>query len=538
MFNALIILTAVINLANSQDNPEVDDLAILSGLATSTLECSLRFDHDFVESNEEIAAAIEALLGEREETDVTREPRRRRDSSEDSEDTGAPESEGETRRALGGRRGRRGDVTREPLADGATREPRGDRTREPRDGTNEPHRRRRDDDSTHEPCDDDEADVTDEAGATEAPVQLRRLLGGRGRGGRRGRDRDADVTGEPLADDATRAPRSDRTREPRDNDSTREPCDDESEATETPIQARRNLGQRRGRGGDATGEPRADGVTREPRSERTREPRRRRGDDSTREPCDDDEADATGEADATEAPVQLRRLLGGRGRGRHRPGRDTDGVTREPRGDRTREPRDSTKEPCEGEECARHQRRDSESSDDEAGATEVPVELRRQLGGRGRGRRGSDRDAEATREPRGDRTREPRDEDSTREPCDDDSTREPRRRRKETEEPEEMQRRALKRGNGRGRRGRGRELDAQIVDGHIDISGVEGEVVFGEYDEASESTPLTLTVGETTFHCEVEVNRKGGVSCRAVSEDDFQVHVDCEAVADDELESN
>jgi len=529
MFSALIILTAVINLANSQDNPEVDDHAILSGLGTSTLECSLRFDYDFVESSEEIAAAIEALLEGREETDVTREPRRR---SEDSEDTEAPESEGEIRRALGGRRDRRGDVTREPLADGATRRPRGDRTREPRDGTNEPHRRRRGDDSTHEPCDDDEADVTDEAGATEMPVQPRRLLGGRGRGGRRGRDRDADVTGEPLDDDATR-----------------EPCDNESEATEMSIQARRNLGQRRGRGGDATGEPRTDGVTREPRSERTRqrdvtkEPcegedctRNRRGDNSTREPCDD-EADATGEAGATEAPVQLRRLLGGRGRGRHRPGRDSDSVTREPRGDRTREPRDSTKEPCEGEECARRQRRDSESSDDEAGATEVPVELRRQLGGRGRERRGSDRDAEATREPRGDRTREPRDEDSTREPCDD-STREPRRRRKETEEPEEMQRRTLKRGNGREPTGRGRELDAQIVDGQIDISGVVGEVVFGEYDEASESTPLTLTVGETTFHCEVEVNRKGGVSCRAVSEDDFQVHIDCEAFADDELESN
>jgi len=469
--------------------------------------------------------------------DRTREPRDGDSTREPCDDESeATEMPIQARRNLGQRRGRGGDATGEPRADGVTREPRSERTREPR--------RRRDDDSTREPCDDDEADVTDEAGATEVPVQLRRLLGGRGRGGRRGRDRDADVTGEPLADDATRAPRGDRTREPRDGDSTREPCDDESEATEMPIQARRNLGQRRGRGGDATGEPRADGVTREPRSERTRQPRdvtkepcegedctrNRRGDDSTREPCDDDEADATGEADATEAPVQLRRLLGGRGRGRRRPGRDTDGVTREPRGDRTREPRDSTKEPCEGEECARRQRRHSESSDDEAGATEVPVELRRQLGGHGRGRRGSDRDVEATREPR--------DEDSIREPCDDDSTSEPRRRRKETEEPEETQRRALKRGNGRGRRGRGRELDAQIVDGHIDISGVEGEVVFGEYDEASESTPLTLTIGETTFHCEVEVNRKGGVSCRAVSEDDFQVHIDCEAVSDDELESN
>jgi len=705
MFNALIILIAVINLTNSQDNPEVDDNAILSGLATSTLECSLKFDHDFVESNEEIAAAIEALIEEREETEGE-------DSREDSEDTEAPESEGEARRALGGRRGRRGDVTREPLADGVTRQPRQDRTREPRDGTNEPHRRRGDDDSTREPCDDDETsvtgeaaatetpvqlrrnlggrgrggrrgrdrdadatgeplaegatraprsdrtrepcdddetdgseatempvelrrnlgqrrnrgddvtgepladgatreprgdrtreprdatkepcegeecsrrrqrrdddstrepcddeDVTGEAEATEAPVQLRRLLGGRDRGGRRGRDRDADVTGEPLADDATRAPRSDRTREPRDNDSTREPCDDETETTEMPIQARRNLGQRRGRGGDANGEPRVDGATREPRGDRTREPRDatkepcegeectrrgRRDDDVTREPCEDDE-DVTGEAGATEAPVELRRLLGGRGRGgRHRRNRDADGTgepladgaTREPRGDRTREPRDATKEPCEGEECSRRQRRDSESSDDETEATEAPV--RRQLGGRGHGRRGRDRDADvtgepltegATREPRGDRTREPRDEDSTREPCDD-STREPRRRRKEiesSEEPEGMQRRALKRGNGRGRRGRGRELDAQIVDGHIDISGVEGEVVFGEYDEASESTPLTLTIDETVFHCEVEVNRKGGVSCRAVSEDDFRVQIDCEAVADDELESN
>merc|ERR550532_926773 len=117
----------------------------------------------------------------------------------------------QVRRNLGrGRgRGRGGDVTGEPIDDGATREP----------------------------CDDDEADVTGEAEATDAPVQLRRLLRGRGRGGRRGRDRDADGTGEPLADDATRAPRSDRTREPRDDDSTREPCDDdESEATEMPIQ--------------------------------------------------------------------------------------------------------------------------------------------------------------------------------------------------------------------------------------------------------------------------------------------------------------
>merc|ERR1719163_746642 len=228
-------------------------------------------------------------------SDRTREPRDNDSTREPCDDESeATETPIQARRNLGQRRGRGGDATGEPRADGVTREPRSERTREPR--------RRRDDDSTREPCDDDEADVTDEAGATEAPVQLRRLLGGRGRGGRRGRDRDADVTGEPLADDATRAPRSDRTREPRDNDSTREPCDDESEATEMPIQARRNLGQRRGRGGDATGEPRADGVTREPRSERTRQPR-----DVTKEPCegedcDDDEADVTDEAGATEAP--------------------------------------------------------------------------------------------------------------------------------------------------------------------------------------------------------------------------------------------
>merc|ERR1712142_480877 len=148
-------------------------------------------------------------------------------------------------------------------------------------------------------------------------------------------------------------------------------------------------------------------------------------------------------------PVELRRNLGQRrNRGDDVTGEPlADGATREPRGDRTREPRDATKEPCEGEECSRRQRRDSESSDDETSVTEAPV--RRQLGGRGHGRRGRDRDADvtgepltegATREPRGDRTREPRDEDSTREPCDD-STREPRRRRKEieaSEEPEGM----------------------------------------------------------------------------------------------------
>merc|ERR1719464_1280595 len=135
----------------------------------------------------------------------------------------APEDDLELRRNLGrGRRGRRrGDATREPLADGETREPR--QTREPRDATKEPcadgedcqrrRRRRRDDDSTKEPCDKDEttADVTD---APASDFEIRRNLG-RGRRGRR----HGDATREPLAEGETREPR--QTREPR--DATREP---------------------------------------------------------------------------------------------------------------------------------------------------------------------------------------------------------------------------------------------------------------------------------------------------------------------------
>merc|ERR1712136_95980 len=140
-------------------------------------------------------------------------------SENPAESSDAPEADIELRRNLGrGRRGRRrGDVTREPLADGETREPR--QTREPRDVTKEPcedgedcqrhrRRRRRDDDSTKEPCDDDEtsADSTD---APAADIELRRNLGRGRRGRRRG-----DVTREPLADGETREPR--QTREPRD----------------------------------------------------------------------------------------------------------------------------------------------------------------------------------------------------------------------------------------------------------------------------------------------------------------------------------
>merc|ERR1712062_465760 len=134
--------------------------------------------------------------------DSTKEPC---DDDESADVTDAPAADIALRRNLGrGRRGRRrGDVTREPLADGETREPR--QTREPRDVTKEPcedgedcqrprRRRRRDDDSTKEPCDDDEsADVTD---APAADIELRRNLGGRGRRGRRR----GDVTREPLAD--------------------------------------------------------------------------------------------------------------------------------------------------------------------------------------------------------------------------------------------------------------------------------------------------------------------------------------------------
>merc|ERR1712187_967356 len=100
--------------------------------------------------------------------------------------TDAPASDFELRRNLGrGRRGRRrGDATREPLADGETREPR--QTREPRDATKEPcadgekcqrrRRRRRDDDSTKEPCDDDSTETPESS--EDAIPALRRLLRG------------------------------------------------------------------------------------------------------------------------------------------------------------------------------------------------------------------------------------------------------------------------------------------------------------------------------------------------------------------------
>merc|ERR1712013_969545 len=192
----------------------------------------------------------------------------------------------------------------------------------------------------------------------------------------------------------------------------------------------------------------------------------------TKEPCDDDEATA----EATDAPaddIELRRNLGRGRRGRRR-GDVTqeplaDGETREPR--QTREPRDATKEPCEdGEDCQRRPRRR-------------------------------------------------RDDDSTKEPCDDEeSTDEP-----ATEAPVEL-RRALRKG---GRR-RGSNLDATISNGIVEVAGIEGTVVFGEVDETLESIPLTLTLGETVFTCDVRVRGNGDkVSCRATSEDDFKVRIGC-----------
>merc|ERR1711972_137539 len=132
-------------------------------------------------------------------------------------------------------------------------------------------------------------------------------------------------------------------------------------------------------------------------------------------------------------------------------------------------------------------------------------------------------------------TREPKD--VTREPCVGDDCQRGRKGRKggrksrkgddsTTEAPEDVPalRRALER-DGKHKRGKG--IDATISNGLVDIAGVTGEVVFGTVDEALESIPLSLTIGETTFTCDVEVRRGNKVSCIAVS-DDFRVRVGCE----------
>jgi len=77
MFNSLIILIAVINFANTQETPELDSVAILSDLSSSNLDCSLKFDREFIANNEDVANAIEALIGN---DDSTREPKPTREA--------------------------------------------------------------------------------------------------------------------------------------------------------------------------------------------------------------------------------------------------------------------------------------------------------------------------------------------------------------------------------------------------------------------------------------------------------------------------
>jgi len=404
MFNILIILIAVINLTNSQESPEADDVAILSGLSTSSLSCSLKFDREFVKENEAIAAAIEELL-----------------------------------------------------------EQRGDKKR---------GQKSRDGDSTREPCDDEKTDVTEEA-ATEAPdLELRRNLRKGNRRGGRGDDstrEPKDSTAEPRErksrDDSAREPK-DVTREPKGRKGGRKSRKDEDATTEAPeddLELRRNLGKGNRRGGRR----KSDGdSTREPKDS-TGEPRERKSrgdstkDDVTREPCDDckdrrkrkDRGDSDDSSDelATTA-IPLRRLL------REETERSVDA---------TKEPCDRTREPCVGEDCKRGRK----------------------------GRKGGRKSRKG--------------EDAT------------------TEAPEDVPalRRALGRDGGRKRR---KGIDATISNGLVEIAGVTGEVVFGDVDEALESIPLTLTIGETDFQCNVQVRGDNKVSCVAVSDDDFRVRVGCE----------
>jgi len=551
MFNKLIILIAVINLANSQDFPEADDIAILSGLTTATLDCSLNFDRQFVAENEAIAAAIEDMLTQREESDATRQPKERRgrkgDKEDEAESTDAPTLglRRNLRKDRGDRRrGDRNDITSEPKD--ATREPRGrksrgdDSTREPKDATREPRERK----GRDEPCDDDKVDVTGEAESTDAPTTLgpRRHLRKDGRRDRRRGD-DKDVTREPK--DATREPK-DATREPRerksrDDDSTKEPCDDdktdvtrEAGSTDAPttlglrrlLRKERGSGRDRRRGDDKDVTLEQKDATREPK-DATREPRERknRDDDSTREPCDDDKTDVTGEVESTDAPTTLglrRNLRKDRGNRRDRRRGDdevtSDDSTREPK-DGTREPKDVTREPCDSDNCENGRKRgkgrkDSDDSSDEPESTVLPRRLLRKA---------AEQSDDSTKEPC----------DSTREPCVGDECgrkgrkqgRKSRKGEDVTTEAPELPRRALGR-NGERKSKKG--LGATISNGIVDIAGVTGEVVFGDVDEASESIPLIFIVGETFFQCDLKVRGSNKVSCTAVSNDDFRVRVGCE----------
>merc|ERR1712113_1367028 len=105
-----------------------------------------------------------------------------------------------------------------------------------------------------------------------------------------------------------------------------------------------------------------------------------------------------------------------------------------------------------------------------------------------------------------------------------------------TEEPLDAESAAIRKQRRRKRR-RERFVDATISNGIVDIDGVMGEVVFGEVDEEMESVPLTLTLGGTSFSCDVEVRRNGNsISCRGVSEDDFRVRLGCAIASEDDLE--
>merc|ERR1712062_502170 len=204
------------------------------------------------------------------------------------------------------------------------------------------------------------------------------------------------------------------------------------------------------------------------------------------------------------------------------------GSTREPK-DSTAEPRerksrgdstkdDVTREPCDDckDRRKRKDRGDSDDSSDDSATTVIP--LRRLL------REETERTVDATKEPC-DNTQEPRGRKGRK------GGRKGRKSRKgedaTTEAPEEVPalRRALKRDGGRKRR---KGIDATISNGLVEIAGVTGEVVFGDVDEALETIPLTLTIDETVFSCNVEVRGGNKVSCIAVSDDDFRVRVGCE----------
>merc|ERR1712117_1847 len=308
------------------------------------------------------------------------------------------------------------------------------------------------------------------------------------------------------------------------------------------LELRRNLlkGNRRGgrkSDGDSTREPKD--STAEPRERKSRDDSEREPKDVTREPKgrmggrkSRKDEDATTEA-PEEDDLELRRNLskGNRSGGRRKSDGDS---TREPK-DSTAEPRerksrgdstkdDVTREPCDDSECKdrrkRKDRGDSDDSSDELATTAIP--LRRLL------REETERSVDATKEPC----------DRTREPCVGEDCKRGRKGRKggrksrkgedaTTEAPEDVPalRRALGRHGGRKRR---KGIDATISNGLVEIAGVTGEVVFGDVDEALESIPLTLTIGETDFQCNVQVRGGNKVSCIAVSDDDFRVRVGCE----------